>query len=102
MPTQLFKNKWHNGKYDVTEIEFVNSFTESGDEDEKCDASYANDGSITCYLKGTKLIVHMENPLTVIENSMFTPLVSLERISGLESVTTIGKFAFYYTPNVTR
>lgn len=86
-------------RQDITEVEVTNSYTQTGNEVASWDASASMDGSIMCHIVGTKLTI-VWNGLTVIPAQMFFQFLSLETISGLSAVTTIGERAFCYTPKI--
>jgi len=86
-------NGWYKGSipfYEITEVSVAT--TGSGSE------SWENDG-IICYRNGTKVTIVCDN-MTAIGDKAFFKFIALKNISGLSSVTTIGAYAFCYTPNI--
>lgn len=92
-------NTWYKGKKlrnTITQIQIVNEYLESGNEDEKWDASSTNDKSITCYLNDNTLIIYSKEQIYANPNSdlMFSGLKaseyfsSLTTINGLELIDT--------------
>jgi surface protein len=77
---------------DITEVAVVGSYAPTGNEVASWNA--ASEGSIMCHIVGTKLTI-VWSDLTEIPDKMFTYFVSLEKITGLNDVTVIGKSAFY-------
>ena len=87
-------------RMDITEVNILNNYTPTGNEIVSWDASYALDNSIRAYIVATKLILVCDS-LTEIPDKMFFKFISLEKISGLQNVTTIGAWAFLFTPVLT-
>ena len=86
-------NGWYKGSipfYEITEVSVAT--TGSGSE------SWETDG-VMCYRSGTKVTI-VCNSLTAIGEKAFFKFLALKKISGLGSVTTIGAYAFCYTPNL--
>lgn len=79
---------------DITEVAIFGRYAPTGNEAVSWDASADLDGSIMCHIVGTKLIIVWDS-MTEIPDKMFNYFFSLERITGLGSVTVIGKLAFY-------
>lgn len=91
-------NGWYKGSipfYNITEI----AIATTGSGIESWDGSTAQDGSIMCHRVGTKVNIVCDN-LTAIGDYAFFKFLALKRVVGLGSVTTIGAFAFCYTPDV--
>lgn len=89
---------WYKGSipfYNITEI----SISTSGSGIESWDASTSQDGSIMCYRNETSVNIVCNN-LTAVGDNAFFKFLALKRVSGLGSVTTVGEFAFCYTPNL--
>lgn len=84
-------------RQDITEVAVVSSYAPTGNEAVSWNA--ASEGSIMCHIVGTKLII-VWSGLTEIPAQMFFQFLSLETISGLVAVTTIGERAFCYTPKI--
>ena len=87
-------------KQDITEVEVVRSYAPTGNEAAVWDASASLDGTVMAYIVGTKLTLVCDS-LTEIPDKMFTYFISLERITGLSSVTVIGNLAFYRCHSLT-
>ena len=103
MSTWASNTSWYKGSipmYQISEINIVNNYIVTGNEKESWDASSALDESIMCYRIDTTLVIVCNN-LTVINDKMFTRFLSLEKITGLSHVTTIGSRAFCLTPKLT-
>ena len=84
-------------RFEITEIKISSAnFVSDG---EYWDASANKDGSIACYRNGTTVRIVCGN-VTTIEGKAFSKFLALKKISGLSSVTTIGAYAFCYTPNL--
>lgn len=79
-------------RMDITEVAVVGSYSPTGNEVVSWNA--ASNGSIMCHIVGTKLII-VWGDLTEIPDKMFAYFISLEKITGLNAVTVIGKSAFY-------
>ena len=91
-------NGWYKGSipfYDITEI----AVSTHGNGSEMWDGSASLDGSIVCYRTGTKVFVVCDD-LTGIGDNAFSKFLALKRVTGLCAITTIGAFAFCYTPNI--
>lgn len=96
----ILTNGWYKGsvpQHKITEIRIAN--TEFVSDDESWDASANQDGSILCYRRGTKVRIVCSN-VTEIGDNAFVKFLALKKVSGLNYVTTIGAFAFCYTPNI--
>lgn len=86
-------NEWYQGSipfYEITEVSVAT--TGSGSE------SWQADG-IMCYRSGTKVDIVCDNMIAIGEKAFFK-FLALKKISGLGAVTTIGAYAFCYTPNL--
>lgn len=86
-------NGWYKGSipfYEITEITV--SATGSGAE------SWEVNG-VVCYRSGTKVVIVCDS-VTAIGEKAFFKFLALKKISGLGAVTTIGAYAFCYTPNL--
>lgn len=77
---------------DITEVAVVGSYAPTGNEVVSWNA--ASEGEIMCHIVGTKLTI-VWSDLTEIPEAMFKYFISLEKITGLNAVTVIGKSAFY-------
>ena len=82
-------------RQNITEVAVVRSYTPNRNELASWDASFALDGSAMAYIAGTKLTIVCDL-LTEIPEKMFFKFVALEKIYGLNAVTTIGELAFCY------
>ena len=80
-------------RQDITEVAVVNNYVITGNEVASWNA--ASEGSIMCYIVGTKLIIVWDS-LTEIPDRMFGYFLSLETITGLGSVTEIGNRGFWF------
>ena len=97
------ENNWYKGniaQHLITDIDIVSEYSVTGKENESWDGSLDQDRSVMCYRIGTKVII-VCSTITSIQNKMFLKFLSLERVTGLGSVTIVGEFAFCYTPNIT-
>lgn len=86
-------NGWYKGSipfYEITEV----SVAVSGNGVE----SWESDG-LVCYRSGTKVTIVCDN-MTAIGERAFFKFLDLKKVSGLGAVTTIGAYAFCYTPNI--
>ena len=84
---------WYKGGipfYEITDVSVA--VTGSGAE------SWESDG-IMCHRNGTKVTI-VSNNMTAIGEKAFFKFLALKKVSGLSSVTTIGAYAFCYTPNI--
>ena len=94
-----FAEKWYNRsgdivlKQDITEVEIVRSYSLTGNEVVSWDASADGDRSVMAYITGTKLTIVCDS-FTDIPKGMFSGFISLEKVTGLRSATTVGKHAF--------
>jgi surface protein len=88
-----------NYRTEITEVAVVNSYAPTGHEIVSWDASAELNGTVTAYIVDTKLILVCDL-LTDIPDMMFYAFLSLERASGLESIKTIGDYAFMLTPKL--
>lgn len=86
---------YHNGniaKSSITSIQFLDSYTPTGRETESWDASENQDGSITAYVIGTKVIIAGNGSGKIYANpdsgNMFRDLTSLSSITGLSLLDT--------------
>lgn len=94
----ILSNGWYKGSipfYEITEV-FVAT---TGSGAESWDGSTAQDGSIMCYRSGTKVSIACGS-VTAVEEKAFYKFLALKKVSGLSAVTTIGAYAFCYTPNL--
>lgn len=102
MSVLLPETTWYKGDipiYQISEISIVNNYAETGVEDQVWDASAANDGSVICYRISTAIVMVCDN-LVSIGDKMFARFLSLEKITGLSNVSTIGARAFCLTPKL--
>lgn len=94
----ILSNGWYKGSlpfYEITEV----SVATTGSGAESWDGSAAQDGSIMCYRSGTKISIVCDS-VTAIGEKAFFKFLALKKVSGLSAVTTIGAYAFCYTPNL--
>lgn len=84
---------------EITEVVVVNSYDPTGHELVSWDASAELNGTVTAYIVKTKLVLVCDS-LTAIPDKMFLKFLSLEKISGLQTVRTIGAWAFMLTPKL--
>lgn len=84
---------------EITEVAVVNSYTPTGHEIVSWDASAELNGTVTAYIVNTKLILVCDS-LTSIPDKMFLKFLSLEKVSGLQEIITIGAYAFMLTPKL--
>lgn len=89
----------------ITEIEIMDSYTPTGTVADSWDASEAKDGSVTCYVIGTKLIIAGNGSGKVYANvdssNLFNPgdsfvnVITLAGIEHLDTSRTTNFFAFF-------
>lgn len=84
---------------EITEITVVNSYAPTGYEIVSWDASAELNGTVTAYIVNTKLILVCDS-LTSIPDKMFLKFLSLEKVSGLQEIVTIGAYSFMFTPKL--
>ena len=103
MATVAVYPDWYNDdvfpRQDITEVAVVRNYTPTDEDLGSWDASAEKNGSVMAYVSGTKLHLVCDS-LTVIPDRMFCKFISLERVTGLASVTSIGAWAFLYTPDL--
>lgn len=87
---------WYKGttsKSSITAIDMVDWYTSTGNEIESWDASDARDGSVMCYVEGTKLTIAGNGYGNIVANknssSMFNNFSEITNINGLNIFTTI-------------
>ena len=95
VPTLAAGSGWYKGstgRYTITEIELVDSYTATGNETESWDASAAQDGSVKAYINGTKLTIAGNGAGKIManakSNSAFDSFGNVTTISGLDKLDT--------------
>ena len=95
VPQLAAKNTWYKGttaKSAITEILFVDTYTATGSETERWDASATQDGSVMAYLNGTKLTIAGNGYGKIMANadstSAFNAFSSLTKFTGLDKLDT--------------
>lgn len=94
-PTFTDGDKWYKGTTPTTAftlIEFVDSYTPTGEEDESWYADENNNGDITCYVVGTELIIAgngsggiYANPRSVAMFFNFENIININNLSLLDT-----------------
>lgn len=95
-PTLNYRGLWYRGKglnsTEITEVEFMDSYTPTGTEDETWDADKDHLGTINGYRIGTKAIIAGNGSGKIYTNpdssSMFSTMPILTTIKGLEVLDT--------------
>lgn len=98
-PVLAKENSWYKGTTDkgtITSIRMVGSYTPTGNENEFWFADENGDGSITCYVVGTELIIAGNGSRSIMANAD-----SGYAFSGFNAVTTIDGLILLDTSRVT-
>lgn len=85
----------------ITEIEIVDSYTPTGTVTDTWDASAAKDGSVTCYVIGTKLIIAGNGSGKVCTNVNAMDCFGTEAAKAFQNVTTVTGLDIFDTSRTT-